>query len=86
MQSWSAEFESAVRENLLSAEPGRALRETTSLADLHMDSLSVMSLVTSLEVSFRTTLPPDALARGFETTLGELWSHCGTPGSVAASG
>lgn len=85
MPSWSSQFESAVRENLLTIEPGRALRETTSLADLHMDSLSVMSLVTSLEVTFRTTLPPDALARGFETTLGELWSHCECLGSVATS-
>jgi acyl carrier protein len=76
MQPWSEQFESTVRANLLSAEPGLPLAATTSLSDLHLDSLSVMSLVTALECSFRTMLPPDALARGLDTTLGDLWSHC----------
>ncbi len=76
MQTWSEQFESTVRSSLLSAEPDLPLTSTTSLSDLQLDSLSVMSLVTQLECSFKTTLPPDALNRGFDTTLGDLWTHC----------
>jgi acyl carrier protein len=76
MQPWSERFESAVRGSLLAARPNLFLTPTTSLAALHLDSLSVMALVTSLECDFKTTLPPDALANGFDTTLGELWSYC----------
>lgn len=76
MEPWSEQFESAVRSNLLSDDPDLQLESTTSLAALQLDSLSVMALVTSLECSFKTTLPPDALARGLDTTLGDLWAHC----------
>ena len=85
MQPWSSQFESTVRANLLATAPGQALAPATSLADLHLDSLSVMSLVTSLEISFKTTLPPDALANGFDTTLGELWSHCTAAGKQSTA-
>ncbi len=76
MRVWSELFESTVRASLLSASPDLPLTSTTSLSDLHLDSLSIMSLVTQLECSFKTTLPPDALTRGFDTTLGDLWSYC----------
>lgn len=76
MQPWSEEFESAVRASLLTSAPDLPLTPSTSLMALQLDSLSVMSLVTSLEYNFKTTLPPDALARGLDTTLGELWELC----------
>jgi acyl carrier protein len=76
MQPWSAQFESAVRASLLSAAPDLPLASTTTLSVLNLDSLSVMSLVTEIECAFKTTLPPDALARGFDTTLGDIWSYC----------
>lgn len=76
MQPWPEQFESTVRTSLLSAAPDLPLTSTTSLATLQLDSLSVMSLVSSLECSFKTTLPPNALARGLDTTLGDLWSYC----------
>ncbi len=75
MQPWTERFESAVRASLL-ARPDLSLTPATSLSALHLDSLSVMALVTSLECDFKTTLPPDALARGLDTTLGDLWSYC----------
>jgi acyl carrier protein len=76
MQPWSERFESVVRASLLAARPDLSLTPATSLSALHLDSLSVMALVTSLECDFKTTLPPDALARGLDTTLGDLWSYC----------
>jgi acyl carrier protein len=76
MQPWSENFESAVRASLLAARPDLALTPSTNLSALHLDSLSVMALVTSLECAFKTTLPPDVLARGLDTTLGDLWSYC----------
>jgi MbtH protein len=76
VELWSTQFESAVRASLLSVEPGVRLSSTTTLADLHLDSLSVMVLVTSLEQSFNITLPQDVLVRGPDTTLGDLWSCC----------
>lgn len=79
VELWSTQFESAVRASLLSVEPGVRLSSATTLADLHLDSLSVMVLVTSLEQSFNTTLPQDVLVRGPETTLGDLWSCCARP-------
>jgi acyl carrier protein len=76
MQPWSDKFESTVRAALLAAEPDVRLTPTTTLAALHLDSLAVMALVTSLEVSFKTTMPPDVLSQALDTTLGDLWSHC----------
>ena len=76
MQPWSEEFEAAVRASLFTADPDVQLTSMTSLANLQLDSLGVMALVTSLEQTLKTTLPPNALARGFDTTLGDLWSYC----------
>lgn len=76
MRPWSERFESTVRASLLSVEPGLPLSSATRLADLQLDSLGVMSLVTQLECSFNTTFPPDVLVHGFDTTLSELWSYC----------
>ena len=76
MQAWSDQFESTVRASLLGAEQNLPLTPGTSLSALHLDSLAVMALVTSLEVSFKTTLPPDVLTHGLDTTLGDLWSFC----------
>lgn len=76
MEEWSEQFEETVRTNLLSAEPDVQLTPTTSLASLQLDSLSVMALVTALECSFKTTLPPSALVHGLDTTLGDLWFAC----------
>jgi acyl carrier protein len=85
MHPWSERFESAVRASLLAARPDVVLTPATSLSALRLDSLSVMALVTSLECDFRTTLPPDALARGLDTTLGDLWSYCAPSERVAAT-
>lgn len=76
MEPWSEQFELTVRANLLSIAPNITLTSTTNLASLQLDSLSVMALVTSLEGSFKVTLPPTVLSRGRNTTLGELWAHC----------
>jgi len=76
MRPWSEKFESAVRVSLLTPDPALQLDSSTRLSDLHLDSLGVMSLVTQLEYSFKTTLPADMLTHGFDTTLGVLWSHC----------
>ncbi len=76
MQPWSEEFDAAVRASLLHSDADLHLATTTSLTSLQLDSLGVMALVTSLEQSLKTTLPPDALAKGFDTTLGDLWSYC----------
>jgi acyl carrier protein len=85
MHPWSERFESAVRASLLAARPDVVLTPATSLSALRLDSLSVMALVTSLECDFRTTLPPDALARGLDTTLGDLWSYCAPSERAAAT-
>lgn len=76
MRPWSEKFESAVRVSLLTPDPALQLDSSTRLSDLRLDSLGVMSLVTQLEYSFKTTLPADMLSNGFDTTLGVLWSHC----------
>ena len=78
MKQWSEQFESTVRANLLTADPDIRLTSTTSLGTLQLDSLSVMALLTALECNFNRTMPPSALARGLDTTLGDLWSHCAT--------
>lgn len=84
MEDWSEQFESAVRASLLSHDPDTQLTPATTLAALQLDSLSIMVLLTSLEQSFDTAMPPDALARGLDTTLGELWSYCTSAESVPA--
>jgi acyl carrier protein len=85
MQPWSERFESAVRASLLAARPDVVLTPATTLSALRLDSLSVMALVTSLECDFKTTLPQDTLANGFDTTLGDLWSYCAAAESSAAT-
>ena len=75
MTIWSDDFESVVRAHLLAAGRDVALTPGSSFADLELDSLSVMSLLTALEQRFNRMLPGHALDQGLETTLGGLWAH-----------
>ena len=84
MEKWPEQFETTIRRNLLNTHRDVELTSTMSFARLGLDSLSIMALVTSLEQTFKKTLPPNALARGLDTTLGDLWTYCG--GNSARSG
>jgi len=65
-------FVSVVRQTLVQDNPTLNITPSLSLADLELDSLSVMILISSIECEFGVTLPPDGLVRGFDTTMGDL--------------
>lgn len=69
---------------MVAPAPEFELRPETSLAELELDSLGIMSMITQLECNFGIVMPAEALAKGLDTTLAELWTFCSAPASSDA--
>ena len=66
-------FSAIVASHIPNAEQHFHIVDSTSLADLEMDSLTIMSMITAIEQDYGVTLPETCLAAGLDTTLGNLW-------------